>query len=645
MAGPGLHGVDRPLVSVPERDHCEVSGADWSKLSSSSDFWMLVERGIISVSQRERARVRLSGGKYVGKARFPEIDLEVGEKIPGALNSLLSHSTDSATRVLKGEAAVASGGHFIDLLVHEFLNAASTYVTAGLDFKYQSKLESGSLIGGAIDIRNSIRLRMQGRGHLAAFHRSEISQDTRINRCVLASLREVERIAKVVDLQPGDLDRARFLSMPLSAARTPMVVFGERSQLARDARELASSVGTDHRDLLLLASTILSGQSFAQTWSSTDSTPRAWFVDLEGLFELAVRRALQKVGGGTYSISDAKPHERRVFAGLPTKFRANPDVVLASDTGFPAIGDAKYKQWPGIEDSLSAHSDIYQLLVHTAAYESHVAFLVYPHDSNEFRELLDSATSCDVLIAGLDISDLESGAAELLKRVEGLIGDRHDREKQIAIAESRGAEELEASGFQNAAVRTMMQSVTRVKDSELKALEDLLTRLIPEAWGQLNAEEQKMLVTAVYFGHHAEEHALDYSGPLLGLFSVCEKLLRVNVFARLPSSQRRRFKKVTFGAAVTFIADSAKPKYKAATVIARWLESQSDIEPGALIACAVRLRELNTLRIAAAHSEIVTAAQWTEGFDAIVDPSSGGILNELTACFTPSTDSQTADQA
>jgi hypothetical protein len=156
------------------------------------------------------------------------------------------------------------------------------------------------------------------------------------------------------------------------------------------------------------------------------SAPRSWFLNLEPLFENAVRKAVREVLGHPVQV-EAGARWRRPVVTFPafddgadertTRRGANPDVVAmdASDVAL-LVGDAKYKTWTGKTHA----SDLYQLLVHTAAFDGSQSVLFFPNHRFEHVYLGYSAVGSEVRIFGVDLQNMRDS----IERALDLIGVR-----------------------------------------------------------------------------------------------------------------------------------------------------------------------------------------------------------------------------
>lgn len=412
-------GQDRHVVRVPERGHADVEPGAWQRLSMAPEFWGLVERHILTVSFPRRGRARLSGGSHVGRADIDGVALELHEKVPGALASLLRHLGGASLRTVRTASPVADLNELARFLIGEFLRATREYVGRGRERRYVAEPHVGSLVGGRLDVTRSLRLRARGLPHLVAFDRNELVFDTPLNRVVYAALRESEQLDRLLHLAPHDLAMARALSVAFADCRDAEILRARRDALVQYAADVAERTEDEtRRDLATLAGVVLAHESFSVADPSGRLAPRAWFLNLERLFESAVRAVLSGVLKASCEGGELWPRERvprRIFSDAPQGFTANPDLVIEA-RGTVAVGDVKYKTWGGTADA----SDLYQLLVHAKTYDAERCFLVYPHHAFDVRFLGRARTGCDTWLFAINIGDVENDVRRVAEAVGAL---------------------------------------------------------------------------------------------------------------------------------------------------------------------------------------------------------------------------------
>jgi 5-methylcytosine-specific restriction endonuclease McrBC regulatory subunit McrC len=390
-------------LQVPERGHLEIPFSAWKTLASEPNFWSLVDRKILAVSQSSHNRMKLSGSCYVGRALFSDVIVELEEKIHGALSALLGSAKHDAFRVLRVASPSSELGPLMSLLIAQFVDGLRQYVSRGRDFYYQQKREKGSLVGGRIDVTRSIKLRARGLAHVLVFDRNVLARNTLKNRVLLAATNEIERIAEVIDLDPEVVSDARALALLFEDCRDSELLFAETNTFVEYAERLLQPLEEIDKDLLMLSSVILSHASFDRAAAQAGMVPRGWFLNLETLFEQRVRDTLSEILVKMKVMKGALVTPRRYVFGQEFVQKAEPDLVIRSDFRTHAVGDVKYKEWT----AAATESDIYQLLVHTRSFDCDKAFLIFPHDRFEKKFLGLAATGAQTWLFGVDIRQLD----------------------------------------------------------------------------------------------------------------------------------------------------------------------------------------------------------------------------------------------
>lgn len=416
MARPGISRLRTELrhVYVPERGFTDVDQDVWLTLQASADFRRLHAGGIVDVAYRPFEKIRLKGTCYVGHAICGDVLLVFCEKVEGALSALLAFASHNAFKVKKAQSASSELSELIVLLVEQFLDAATTYASSGRKFQYTKIKSSGSLAGGKIDITKTIQLRSRGLGHLLAFEKNVVDYKTPINRVLLAALLEVENISSLLELPKSLISTSRSLSMFFSDCQDHEILYRERSFLADEALRLAESQSDDLiMDIMSLASVMLTHESFDSSSGQPPGLPRTWFLNLENMFETAVRNILIKICTDA-SISRGEVAPKPIFDDQQRQYRANPDIVVLPSSGDTAIGDVKYKIFEG---SASA-TDVYQLLAHAEAFGAKKSFLIFPGDSYFARDLGRTRGKIQTVFFSVRLPNLESDLKDVARHLE-----------------------------------------------------------------------------------------------------------------------------------------------------------------------------------------------------------------------------------
>lgn len=414
MAGPELQGTVE-AIRVPERGTVEVSPEDWVALSRDDRFWRLVDRNIVRVSMPQPGRTILHGTCYVGRAACGGRILEFCEKIDGALAALIRFASYDSFKVMTAEAPSSDLGDLAVLLVRAFLESTRRYVSQGREFKYARVGAVGSLVGGRLDITRTVALRARGLRHRIAFDRDVLSRRTNVNRIVLAALREVNSLAGDIPLTTGDIADSRSLALLFSDCAPDLAARG-RSSLLDEAQRSMREPGGRHRDLLALASVLLAHESFERADVIAGIAPRSWFLNLETLFEEAIRAVLRDLLAPVMTVS--RGLERAIFDKWKGEFKGA-DLLCSRSGAIEATGDVKYKEWSGAASA----PDLYQLLVHASANQSETAFLVFPDDSFSHRSLGHAVTGAGTHLFAVDVRALDVDLKSVVERLGILGGD------------------------------------------------------------------------------------------------------------------------------------------------------------------------------------------------------------------------------
>jgi 5-methylcytosine-specific restriction endonuclease McrBC regulatory subunit McrC len=294
-------------------------------------------------------------------------------------------------------------GDTVALIVRAFVAEVRRYVGAGREWRYEQRRMVSSLAGGRLNVPATISLRSRGLRHLMAFDTPTVTRAIEINRVIFAALSEVEVLAKLVSIDPITVAGARAMSMYFDDCRDAESIYATRTKLVQRVNDvLDDPVWSAHRDMLSFAGVLLSHGSLEPASPLTGVVPISWFVNLENLFERAVRQELALACGSEATVGEGSSYRRMVFPVVGSN-QANPDlfVQLVSDA---VVGDVKYKTWT----RTASPSDLYQLLVHASAFDSARAFLVYPSDRFDQVEMKVATTGAQVWLFAIDIRSIAS---------------------------------------------------------------------------------------------------------------------------------------------------------------------------------------------------------------------------------------------
>jgi hypothetical protein len=419
-------------VAVTERRRRALDPDEWPLLERSAGFWRLVDAGYLSVRRLGTDRYELGGQKYVGRALVDDLEVRVDEKVPGTLRSLVAAATGAELRIV-GEEAPATDFDLVSRhLMREFTTAAGRYVAERRKPRYSYRQAEGPVLAGTLDIPRTMRLHATGRlGHFA-FHQGSVVRDEPLDRLVLAGLESLDGAADALRLEDEVVYEARWLAGSLAEVRDEVFLLTTLTSLLAVADEIECSTGqlSDDVDLARLAVVALLHRGFERDSPTTGDVPRAWFVDLETLFESAVRTTLRKlVGVGSVDRGDVFP--RRMFTGGSDTSRTHPDLVIHIGSDAWAVGDVKYKVLSASdaeEDECGSDAspekrlkegrpDLYQVLVHAASLDAAKAFLIYAGDMFACGYPGLAATGAATWTAQVRPKELETDLGSVLHRL------------------------------------------------------------------------------------------------------------------------------------------------------------------------------------------------------------------------------------
>jgi hypothetical protein len=420
------------LVAVTERRRRRLRSDEWQLLEQSEGFWRLVDAGYVSVRRLAADRYELSGHKYVGRALVDGLEIRVDEKVPGTLLSLVAAATGAELRIVEAEAPATEFDVVSRHLMGEFTAAAARYIADRRKPRYMYRQEQGPVLAGTLDMPRTMRLHATGRlGHFA-FRQGFVVRDEPLDRLVLAGLESLDRAAEALQLAPSILYNARWLAGALAEVRDQSYLLTTEAALlvVADDIERGRDQLPDDVDVARLAVVALLHRGFEPELPQVDEVPRAWFVDLETLFEGAVRATLRQLLD-TASVDRGEGFARRMFTQGADASRTYPDLVVHTGSDVLAVGDVKYKTLaagfgeeeesgedvPSEKRLKEGRPDLYQVLVHAASLDADKAFLVFAGESFGWRYPGVAATGAATWTAQVRPTELAIDLAAVLEHL------------------------------------------------------------------------------------------------------------------------------------------------------------------------------------------------------------------------------------
>lgn len=396
-------------ITVRERSTAEISESAYRILESTPDFWALVEEGIFSLLRSKGKKFGLKANAYVGQFSIGErFHLQVTEKVPGSVAGLIRCAAPDDLRTLLSPSLHGNADTLLTEYARQLIRAVGRYVSHGRVKSYVCRTDELSSPKGRIDMRASaLRLARGKKGRLVCT-RQVLSADLPVNQILGLSLAAAEPLLRA---QP-ELAEVRALCLTYAPmfddvswrrlahqpARVRAGLFDAAFAHVRHGTDLYVALGYARALILNLGS-----------WSGDEKgllTPHSYFLNLETLFENAVRQVLQELIGKNMV---QKGIERKVplFAEVSERYIVDPDIVVSG--GDLIVADCKYKDLSGYP----AHADVYQLAAHAQALGAKRSVLILP---GEERALVKLGTT----ISGLEMNVAQVRPRELYDDLKAL---------------------------------------------------------------------------------------------------------------------------------------------------------------------------------------------------------------------------------
>ena len=312
----------RPADLALTRAEADLLMALGSELASSSTWWgnqaQPEDRTVIKVDLLHNGRYRLLFRDVVGLVRLGGRQIRVLPKIPPQHFLYLAGHSDIAPRMSAASANVSSGMDFIELLSRWFIEASEQLVRQGLRKEYQEESAELREVRGQIRAMETVTELVRGRA-VAHCTFDSLTEDTPLNRLVLAACRRVSQLREVSD---GLRTRARRVAYR----------FGDVGPLRiGDGRATIDRLSQNYLRVVPLARLLLDGCGISISSGGLIGT--SFLIRTPEIIENGIRAILC---GALPEFSVTKQRQMLGTSGLSM----NPDLVLANGK---YIGDIKYK--------------------------------------------------------------------------------------------------------------------------------------------------------------------------------------------------------------------------------------------------------------------------------------------------------------
>jgi 5-methylcytosine-specific restriction endonuclease McrBC regulatory subunit McrC len=405
------------VIVARERRSLSISAADYRYLESHEDFWRLGSTGVVALERTGTRNFAIRGGAFVGQALIGRRLLRIEEKIPGALAALLEGAAAVDARLADVPTVAERRGRIVEHLARRYLDGLGAYLLGGRLKRYVRSAFVGALPRGKIEVAKTMRLRATGRADLLAYEADTLSADLLENRLLGLGLGALDRtVASWTDA--GELlSRVRTIAVLFEDVRWPEIASWSFERLEASFAVALQDASPVLRRLLELAR--MFALHFGVGFRLDVEAPLAWFVNLETLFEDAVRQSIAVAArqlDPSLKVYDGKKPERYLIVAPERVYQAEPDVVVERAGNVLGVLDMKYKDLVGNPDG----SDVYQILAHARAWNTTAATLVYPGDTYSRRGVGSATDGLHLAAARLNLLSLAADCELLLRNLVGM---------------------------------------------------------------------------------------------------------------------------------------------------------------------------------------------------------------------------------
>lgn len=399
-------------ATITERSTQPLTRDLYRRLEASEDFWELVARGVVSLVRSRDIPWGLRAAAFVGQATMEgNLRFVIEEKTPGALRALLRWAVPEDLRDAAVPSPVAQDSPLLDTFAREFVANMGYYLRHGRIKAYRREHEQSGCLRGRIDVKASVAMLARGKRGRLAYSRPRLTADILPNRLLALALQAVERLFGDDEDARDTVSVARVYAPLFEDVRwSPITRLPWSAKAAAFERVMTdSTISGDLRKALAYARALVLHLGAWPLEEESFRVPRSYFLNLETLFEEAVRQVAREVCA-PFAVTRGTDLGRPLFKDLRDRYVADPDFVVARRLDDLIVGDCKYKQM----DGHPAHSDVYQLAAHCSAMGSLVGVLVYPGEACSTNFLGTALTGTRVFWATVRPAALREDVAQVL---------------------------------------------------------------------------------------------------------------------------------------------------------------------------------------------------------------------------------------
>ncbi|MFE7927727.1 hypothetical protein ACFU6S_03165 [Streptomyces sp. NPDC057456] len=321
--------------------------------------------------------------------------------VPGTVDACL-HLSTSGQRQASQAARPGSTLPPLTAIAQTFSAMIERELAFGPQKEYTATSAHSSRVRGKIHVGETVRnLWSRGRHDRLAIRYRNLTEDTETNRYLLAACIRAEHLLSDHDEARAAVQRCMQM---LSAAQ----IFHEPV-----FPSLPPNTSTILRDTLHVAKSLIRGVPF--NFRSAGTSPFSAWVNIDRIFEEAVRTLCQSAVPTTFTVTDGKSQKVPLFhtfegEAKPLMKRADPDIVIRGQ-GRTGLLDAKYRK----SGERVTEDEIYQLIAHAGAFSADAAALVTPalYGPPGIRRLGRISTGCSVDVIAVDPTQAD-GMSDLI---------------------------------------------------------------------------------------------------------------------------------------------------------------------------------------------------------------------------------------
>lgn len=284
-------------LRVPERGTLSLNRSGFHDLAESERVARLVHDGILALVRSKEVPYGVRGSCFVGHAVLENgTRLEVREKTPGALNTLLYWSVPSDLRETAVPSQIGPVSQIVDTFARRFLKSLADYVRHGRVKAYLPQTQRSSTVRGKICVKETMRLLGRGQRGQVVQRITVLSADVLVNQLLHLGLLAVEQLFAANEYAKRSLAEARMYA-PLFADADIRDLRLRGYTFAASAFDRAlkhAKTSEELRTALAYARALGLHLGIWPTDESAVAIPDSFFLNLETLFEAAVRQYAQK---------------------------------------------------------------------------------------------------------------------------------------------------------------------------------------------------------------------------------------------------------------------------------------------------------------------------------------------------------------